>query len=471
MAAMTRRLASTPSTVKKPATPVLTRDCHAEASRHTLGFMGSGLAVLKKGGAREATPVPEKSHASAGDRSVPQMAYPSSRNGSVEAQKQSVRCDQLETVELFAGAGGLALGLNRAGFRSRLLVDFDPNSCATLRANSLRLGAAASDVQCADVRQLDYSGYEGVDLLSAGAPCQPFSQGGRLRGEDDDRNMFPEAIRAIRDIRPRAFLLENVRGLLFPRVRPYFEFLLAELRTPSESLCTGDDWETQKASLEAIPDESREYDVHWKLFNAADFGLGQTRPRLVIVGIRRGEGSWTWPEPIYGRKALLRELHSDRYWDAHEVSQHVRRRVRRRLPPCPDPIGYGHGRRWRTLRDVLRQVGSPARSARKTRDPAHVYVGGARLYAKHTGSHLDWPAKTVKAGVNGSPGGEHIVVRDSGYFRYLTVRECARLQGFPKRYELPELRGRAMRQLGNAVPVPLAQAMGSRIAEVLCGSD
>ncbi len=115
----------------------------------------------------------------------------------------------------------------------------------------------------------------------------------------------------------------------------------------------------------------------------------------------------------------------------------------------------------------MRQLGTPARSIRVTSDPAHVYVGGARLYDKHTGSRLDWPAKTVKAGVNGSPGGEHIVVHDSGYFRYLTVRECAQLQGFPRRYELPGLRGKAMRQLGNAVPVPLAEAMGSKIAEVL----
>jgi len=106
-----------------------------------------------------------------------------------------------------------------------------------------------------------------------------------------------------------------------------------------------------------------------------------------------------------------------------------------------------------------------------THDPLHTYVGGARLYAKHTGSALDWPAKTVKAGVNGSPGGEHIVIQDSGYFRYLTVRECARLQGFPNRYELPNLRGKAMRQLGNAVPVPLAEAMGRRLAEVLGGQD
>lgn len=377
----------------------------------------------------------------------------------------------LQTVELFAGAGGMALGLERAGFKPRLLADFDRDSCATLRANAPRLGVSLADVQCVDVRELDYSDFKGVDLLSAGAPCQPFSQGGRLRGEDDDRNMFPEAVRAIREVRPRAFLLENVRGLLFPRVKPYFDYLIAELRMPSRSISGVTDWEAQREALYAIPHDEHEYRVQWKIVNAADFGLGQARPRLVIVGLRKDQADWTWPQPTHSRAALIRELRAERYWDAHEVPSRVRRRVRRRLERSRVETGYGQGRRWRTLRDVMRQIGPPARSARLTHDRLHTYVGGARLYAKHTGSALDWPAKTVKAGVNGSPGGEHIVVQDSGYYRYLTVRECARLQGFPNRYELPDLRGKAMRQLGNAVPVPLAEAMGRRLAEVLGGQN
>lgn len=386
-----------------------------------------------------------------------------------DASAESAPC--LQTVELFAGAGGMALGLERAGFKPRLLADFDRDSCATLRANAARLGASPADVRCVDVRELGYSEFKGVDLLSAGAPCQPFSQGGRLRGEDDDRNMFPEAVRAIREIRPRAFLLENVRGLLFPRVKSYFDYLVAELRMPSRSISGVTDWEAQREALDAIPQDEHEYRVQWRIVNAADFGLGQARPRLVIVGLRKDQRDWTWPQPTHSRAALVRELRAERYWDAHEVPERVRRRVRRRLARSQVETGYGQGRRWRTLRDVMRQIGPPARSARLTHDPLHTYIGGARLYAKHTGSALDWPAKTVKAGVNGSPGGEHIVVQDSGYFRYLTVRECARLQGFPNRYDLPDLRGKAMRQLGNAVPVPLAEAMGRRLAEVLGGQN
>jgi DNA (cytosine-5)-methyltransferase 1 len=243
------------------------------------------------------------------------------------------------------------------------------------------------------------------------------------------------------------------------------------LRIPSRSMRSGEDWNAHRKVLEAVPLESHEYRVHWKLLNAADFGLSQSRPRLVIVGLRVGEPDWSWPSPTHSREALVRELKNERYWDGHEVPARIRQAVRRTLPPAADAIGYGVGSRWRTLRDLLSQLGPPSRSMATASDVAHVYVPGARLYAKHTGSSLDWPAKTVKAGVNGSPGGEHIVVSDSGYFRYLTVRECAALQGFPKRYRLPATRGRAMKQLGNAVPVPLAEAVGRRLAEVLRGKN
>lgn len=377
----------------------------------------------------------------------------------------------LRSVELFAGAGGLALGLKRAGFAPKLLLDFDEQSVATLNANRARLlaGDREANIRCEDVRQVDYASYQGIDLLSAGAPCQPFSQGGRLRGEDDARNMFPEAIRAIRAIRPRAFFLENVRGLLFPRARPYFDYLIAELCMPSRVIRGGEGWEEHTRALEMIPVESHEYRVHWTVVNAADYGLAQSRPRIVIIGLRSDEAEWTWPDTTHDKRGLLRELHHHRYWDAHEVPERVRNAVRRRLPPNSESHGYGVGKRWKTLRDLTRQLGRPARSRGAAPDASHVYVPGARLYTKHTGSLLDWPAKTVKAGVHGSPGGEHILVHDGGSIRYLTVRECAALQGFPARYVLPDLRSRAMRQLGNAVPVPLAEAMGKRLAAVLNG--
>jgi DNA (cytosine-5)-methyltransferase 1 len=202
--------------------------------------------------------------------------------------------------------------------------------------------------------------------------------------------------------------------------------------------------------------------VDWRLLNAADYGLPQHRVRLVVVGMRADQAAWSWPEPTHSRAALIHALRADDYWDQHEVPDRVRRQVRRRLPPLH---AGSPEERWVTLRDVVRRLGPPSSSPNG--DPSHVLVPGARLYPRHTGSPLDWPAKSVKAGVHGSPGGEHVLLRDTGTFRYLTVRECAALQGFPDDYALPSLRGHAMRQLGNAVPVGLAEALGKRMAKAL----
>jgi DNA (cytosine-5)-methyltransferase 1 len=374
----------------------------------------------------------------------------------------------LRSLELFVGAGGLALGLRRSGFRADLLVDWDEHAYQTLRTNRTAPGRSTMGwpIEKEDVRRLTYDEYDDVDLLAAGAPCQPFSQGGRLRGEDDDRNMFPEVIRAIREVEPRAFLLENVRGLLFRSVRPYFDYLLAQLRQPSRKRKKDEDWEDHLARLNAVPEWRHEYRVYWRVVNAADFGVAQNRPRLVVIGLRIDETKdWEWPEATHSRVALLRALAGDDYWREHGVPKRIREAVRETLPKKLPPED---GReRWRTLRDLTAELGSPTK--RVNGDAAHVFVPGARLYDRHTGSRLDWPAKTVKAGVHGAPGGEHIVLKDDGSYRYLTVRECAALQGFPRRYALPELRSHAMRQLGNAVPVPLAEAFGKKLVEVLDG--
>jgi DNA (cytosine-5)-methyltransferase 1 len=369
--------------------------------------------------------------------------------------------DSLSNVELFAGAGGLALGLSHAGFRPALLVDSNERACETLRANCPDAGEDWP-VECAAVENLEYEKYDGIDLLSAGAPCQPFSVGGQLRGESDPRNMFPEVVRAVRELRPRAFVLENVRGLTFPRVREYFEYLLAELRTPSRRRKPEEDWKAHYASLVSSSEESHDYRVYWKVMNTADFGLAQNRPRLVVVGLHKDEPDFVWPQPTHNREALIQALYKDEYWTDHEVLGDIRDAVRETLPEEPEELVKGE--RWLTLRDVLKRLGPPGS---RPEDPSHVLVPGARLYEKHTGSVLDWPAKTVKAGVHGCPGGEHIVIQDDGTHRYLTVRECAALQGFPDNYVLPSRRTHAMLQLGNAVPVVLAEAVGLALAEVL----
>jgi DNA (cytosine-5)-methyltransferase 1 len=365
-------------------------------------------------------------------------------------------------VELFAGSGGLALGLGRAGFDSWDRIEVSESCCATLRANAVLLGTREAAIEARDVHEVDFREYEGVDLIAAGAPCQPFSQGGGLRGQYDDRNMFPQVVRAIGQARPRAFVIENVRGLLFARADAYFRSVLARLRNPSI------DSESDISDLDHLyaPEASSddEYVVHHTLLNAADFGLAQNRPRLFVVGFRRDEAQWSWPVGQFDRAALVHAIRSGSYWAEHPVPDSVRHAATNAIRLRDVPAA---GKRWRTLRDLISTLPQPTESTNGASDPAHVIVPGARLYPKHTGSRLDWVAKTVKAGVHGTPGGEHILHLDDGSYRYLTVRECAALQGFPSRYSLPEKRTPAMRQLGNAVPVAVATALGRRIDATL----
>ncbi len=367
----------------------------------------------------------------------------------------------LSSIELFAGAGGLALGLKRAGIHPALLVERDAKAVATLQANAKTHGNDWP-IRAGDVAEVDFLPYDGVDLLSAGPPCQPFSIGGLRLGSEDDRDGFPATIRAIRQSRPRAFLIENVRGLTFPAAKPYFEYVLAQLRNPSVEGTSGENRHRTELAARA---EEPEYEVHYRLLNAADYGAGQQRVRLLIVGLRAPLTGWRWPTATHGRKALMQALESDEYWARHKVPKRILEGHRVELAKIRATLGGDSSAStpWVTTRDAISSIAD----RRSDDDPHHKVVEGARLYKRHRGSLLDWPAKTVKAGVHGTPGGEHIVLLDDGSHRYLTVRECAALQGFPEDYSLPGRRSIAMRQIGNAVPVQLAEAVGRSLADLL----
>jgi DNA (cytosine-5)-methyltransferase 1 len=387
----------------------------------------------------------------------------------VAAERQSARQPPAHVptaLELFAGAGGLALGFHQAGFELVDLLEFDEACCETLRANAPHLGwIDPLEIDARDVRTVDFSSYEGlVTVLTAGAPCQPFSRGSRGRlGRLDTRNMLPEVVRAVSEIRPQAFVIENVRGLLFADAVTYLNAIVALLRNPDRYV-EGVDPEIKGLAAEEPGDED-EYRVEYRLLDAADFGLAQHRPRLFIVGVGNDGTSFDWPVGQYSRASLIEDLREGQYWQDHpDVSYAARDRARVLLPQKPLKRS---GQRWRTLRDLLVELGPPAQTPDAAEDPCHVLVRGARLYGKHTGSRIDWVGKTVKAGVHGSPGGEHIVVSSPKRFRYLTVRECAALQGFPRDYCLPGLRTPAMRQLGNAVPVDVARAIAVELRRAL----
>src|SRR5688572_17130830 len=249
------------------------------------------------------------------------------------------------SVELFAGAGGLALGVAKAGFRHLLVSEWDREACDTLRRNASRVPEMAGwPVVEGDVRQIDYAPLrDRVDLLAGGPPCQPFSLGGKHGGHDDRRNMFPEAIRAVRALRPKAVLFENVKGLLRAGFRPYLDYVRAWLRFPEVDPREGEPWESHAERLKK--GSGLEYDVHSQLVDSADYGVPQSRQRVLLVAFRSDlKVSWTTPPPTTTEEALFHEQWiTRRYWEdvgkpvprpAPDVKERLRREGLPLFPPA-----------------------------------------------------------------------------------------------------------------------------------------
>lgn len=304
---------------------------------------------------------------------------------------------ELTSIEFCAGAGGQALGLERAGFRHLLLVDNDRDCCATLSLNRPEW-----HVDCADMTAVAAPTFGDLDLFAAGLPCPPFSIAGKQLGQADERNLFPAALRLIGETDPKFVLIENVRGFLSKSFAAY----RAELRTSFESLG---------------------YHVDWRLLDAKDFGVSQSRSRVAIVAARHEYWDhFAFPE-AFGKPApevgdLLFDLMSERGWDgAYE---------------------------WKRL----------------ARGVAPTIVGGSK---KHGGPDLG-PTRARAAwklkGVNG--GSIADVAPEAGFadMPRLTCRMVARLQGFPDDWQFSGRKTAAYRQIGNAFPPPVAEALGKAIA-------
>lgn len=377
------------------------------------------------------------------------------------------------SFELFAGVGGLALGFARAGFGHLAIVERDDVACTSLRHNTSRVREMARwPIHKEDARTFDYVPYAGrITALSAGAPCQPFSQGGKRKGDEDERNMFPEVFRAVREIRPDVVIIENVKGLLREASKPYFTYIIDQLRRAGSSPLPGEDWRAHHERIQAgpaDPDELR-YEVAYQLVNAADFGLPQFRERVFIVGFRSDlEVKWEPLRPTHSKDALLYAQWVDgSYWEEHGV---IRPEMPTALAKKVERLrrsGQPGEMRWRTVRDALRGLPEPVDEVEDPKFANHAGIPGARTYAGHTGSPLDLPAKTLKAGAHGVSGGENMLRRADGSVRYFTIREMARLQGLPDGYVVQGAWTRGMRQLGNAVPVDLAQSVAHRVLELL----
>ncbi|MBK7543011.1 MAG: DNA cytosine methyltransferase [Candidatus Competibacteraceae bacterium] len=382
----------------------------------------------------------------------------------------------MKAIELFAGAGGLGMGVSRAGFATAAVIERDRYCCDTIRENQLRGMEPLRSWPLieGDVRAFDFRPFEGrIDLVSGGPPCQPFSLGGKHRGHQDDRDMFPEAVRAVREIRPRAFLFENVKGLTRAGFASYFEYIRLQLTYPEIDRHPGEDWPDHLARLERRHTHGGFLDLHYRLvtrvLNAADYGVPQRRERVFLVGFRSDlDVEWAFPEPTHCRAALLwDQFRSGDYWARHGLPRHdqplalIESRVGKltekpALPP------------WRTVRDAIADLPDPQNEPLDAAEyPNHRFQAGARSYIGHTGSPLDGPAKTLKAGAHGVPGGENMLLEPDGSVRYLTVRESARLQLFPDDFIFHGSWTETMRQLGNAVPVGLAELLARHIREHL----
>lgn len=384
------------------------------------------------------------------------------------------------SIELFAGGGGLAQAMHRAGFRHLLTNEFAKHACQTLRLNQAvdwdpdqpdpeHLKSPWPLIE-GDIRGVDFTHLvEKVDVVAGGPPCQPFSLGGVAKGHEDERNMFPELFRVVRETRPKAVLCENVRGLLRESFAPYFDYILNELRAPFERRDDNEAWyehdaRIQKTLRSGKGDNSERYEVVAIPVNAADYGVAQVRKRVIIVAFRKDLAvNWRVPKPGFSETALLRDQLEGDYWSRHRVApkEEILERARRRTLLEDD------AKPWRTLRDEIFDLPEPVVGKERPGYTHHVGWPGARIYKGHTPNLLDRPAKTVKAGVHGVPGGESVLLKDNGRHRYMTVREAARVMTFPDEWSLAGPRGEQMRQLGNAVPVDLGTIFAKSIARAL----
>lgn len=307
---------------------------------------------------------------------------------------------KLTSVEICAGAGGQALGLERAGFEHLCLVDNQKHCCDTLRFNR----PSWKVVEC-DLADFDGTPYKGVDLLAGGLPCPPFSVAGKQLGKKDERNLFPEAIRLVREIQPRAVMIENVRGILDAVFKDYREFIAKQLQPMG-------------------------YVTDWKLLNACDYGVPQLRPRVVFV-------------------ALLEDLWDDFSW--------------------PEPTGDHPATVGETLYEMIKADGWKGAKAWKERanEIAPTIVGGSLKHGGPdlgpTRAKRAWAQLGVDGhGVANEPPGPDFV----GMPR-LTTSMVALLQGFPEDWKFSGKKTPAYRQIGNAFPPPVAHAVGEKIKKAL----
>ncbi len=321
-----------------------------------------------------------------------------------------------QVVELFSGAGGLSLGLKMAGWEVAVAIE----SCSDF-IDTHRVNMPDTEHICADVRGIDFRQFTSVGMIAGGPPCQPFSVSGKQLGNEDERDMVPEFVRAVREARPSFFLMENVAGLTTPRFLPYLEEKIGALI-------------------------SLGYDVHWKVLDASHYGVPQKRLRLFVVGVPRS-CPFSFPKPTHGPLGLkpfvtVRQSLRDCPIDEANLAKvvYAKNPVLRRSPYA----GMLLNGKGRPLNPNAPSKTIPA-TAGGNRTHVLDHKGVLRAYHAH-----------LMAG--GKP--RRGIVQNC---RRLTLRESARLQTFPDWFEFTGRKSLRYCQVGNAVPPLLAEAVGRAV--------
>lgn len=307
----------------------------------------------------------------------------------------------LTSIEICAGVGGQALGLSMAGFSHIALVEYEQEYCDRLRCNRPEW-----NVICEDVRKFSGTPYKGeVDLLAGGVPCPPFSVAGKQLGNADERDLFPEAIRLIDEIKPRAVMLENVRGFLDSVFEEYRTSILKQI-------------------------EKLDYQVHIKLLNANDYGVPQLRPRIVIVGIRNDQqGEFCYPE----EKPELTPTVGETIFDLMSSN------------------GWKGAEKWAKVANSI----------------APTIVGGSKKHGGPDLGPVRAKKAWTMLGVDGSGVANEAPAPDFEGMPRLTPRMIARIQGFPDTWDFGKKKTHACRMIGNAFPPPVACAVGKELRKIL----
>lgn len=308
---------------------------------------------------------------------------------------------QLSTLEICAGAGGQSYGLERAGFGHELAVEIDRDAAATLRLNRPEW-----NVHEGDVREINGRDYKGIDLLAGGVPCPPFSVAGKQLGAEDERDLFPEAIRLVREARPAAVMLENVKGLASARFQTYRDSIRGEL-------------------------EKLGYQTDWQLLLSSEFGVPQLRPRFILVAVRGAKfKKFEWPGAV-GTPRMVGET----------------------LLPLMSANGWAGANAW----------------AKRANSIAPTIVGGSKKHGGADLGPTRAKAAWLALGVDGkgvadeAPSAEHPI----RHIPRLTNEMVARVQGFDESWKFSGRKTAVYRQIGNAFPPPVAEGVGRAIKRAI----